>query len=298
MAGGQLDSYILNHQAELHLMKSEYVEARSIQTQGLHAVPMEQNPYDLSAPFALITIAQIDAKTGVLRDGVHNNLHTARQLFSFVGNSLGNIFCDMVAAALFLNEGDLRKAMMLFQTCLKATRGKNSEAVSYCLEKLGNASRWCAINHDFSNWTVVFLAYSLKLKRKLEIYKALQFLGDVYLADKDQQTAINLLTVALEGFTRMDVHRSRGECMLRLGDMSELHGDLPKAAELWKTARALFKRSSQAKQVANIDERLARTANLPEHHLVSIVQLSTLKAPMTRSGTVDEDDIQPALIAT
>ncbi|KAJ7447708.1 hypothetical protein FB451DRAFT_1188233 [Mycena latifolia] len=269
MAGGQLDSYILNNQAELHLMKSEYVEARSIQTQGLHAVPMKQNPYDLSAPFALVTIAQIDAETGVLRDGVHNNLHTARQLFSFVGNSLGNIFCDMVAAALFLKGGDLRKAMMLFQTCLKATRGKNSEA-----------------------W------YFLPIERKLEIYKALQFLGDVYLADKDQQTAINLLTVALEGFTRMDVHRSRGECMLRLGDMSELHGDLPKAAELWKTARALFKRSSQAKQVANIDERLARTANLPEHHLVSIVQLSTLKAPMTRSGTVDEDDIQPALIAT
>ncbi|KAJ7451286.1 hypothetical protein FB451DRAFT_1186225 [Mycena latifolia] len=206
--------------------------------------------------------------------------------FQLCGEFIGNIFCDMVAAALVLNEGDLRKAMMLFQHASKPL-GVRTVRLS--------ATAW-------RNWGmlhgVVFLAYSLKLKRKLEIYKALQFLGDVYLADKDQQTAINLLTVALEGFTRMDVHRSRGECMLRLGDMSELHGDLPKAAELWKTARALFKRSSQAKQVANIDERLARTTNLPEHHLVSIVQLSTLKAPMTRSGTVDEDDIQPALIAT
>ncbi|KAJ7496439.1 hypothetical protein FB451DRAFT_1162591 [Mycena latifolia] len=73
-------------------------------------------------------------------------------------------------------------------------------------ERLGNASLWLAIN--------------LKLKQKLQIHKGLQFLGDLYLTNGDQQTAISLFTVALEGFTKMN--------------------NLPKAVELWKTARPLF----------------------------------------------------------
>jgi hypothetical protein len=52
------------------------------------------------------------------------------------------------------------------------------------------------------------------LKEKLGILKALQFLGDVFLAQGEEYTALNLFTVALEGFTAMDVHRSRAECML------------------------------------------------------------------------------------
>ncbi|KAJ7457762.1 hypothetical protein FB451DRAFT_1183084 [Mycena latifolia] len=42
----------------------------------------------------------------------------------------------------------------------------------------------------------------LKLAKKLETHKALQFLGDVYLEYGDQQTAMSLFVVALEGFTQ------------------------------------------------------------------------------------------------
>ncbi|KAJ7115227.1 hypothetical protein C8R44DRAFT_794269, partial [Mycena epipterygia] len=55
----------------------------------------------------------------------------------------------------------------------------------------------------------------------------------------------------------MDVHRGRGDCMLRLGDIAKNRGDLVKAAELWKEARPLFEKSSQAKDMAKIDTRLA-----------------------------------------
>jgi hypothetical protein len=70
-----------------------------------------------------------------------------------------------------------------------------------------------------------------------------------------------LFTVALEGFTYMDVHRSRAECMVRLGDISNQCGDLLRAVELWNTARPLFERSSQAKEVQHIDKRLASIDN-------------------------------------
>ncbi|KAJ7457430.1 hypothetical protein FB451DRAFT_1509709 [Mycena latifolia] len=251
MSGGQLDTYILSTQAEVHLLKSEYVAACTIHTQLLHTAQIDQSPFYHAS--VLLTMAQIDVEIGALIDGVVRNLDTAKQLFSNIKQSRGILLCDVVIAALEVNVGDLPNAMSLFQACLKYAWGQYTDAVSYCLEELGNTTLWVAMDHPSYNWTVTFLVHSLRSKRKLEIHKALQFLGDVYLENGDKETAVSLFTVALEGFTKMDVHCSRAECMLRLGNISEIHGDLTKAAELWKTARPLFERSSQAKQVSYID---------------------------------------------
>ncbi|KAJ7455438.1 hypothetical protein FB451DRAFT_1516032 [Mycena latifolia] len=283
MSGGELDIQLLNTQAEVHLVKSEYVEACRIHTQILHAAPIEQNPN--AHAFALLTMAEIGVEICALRDEVHRNISAAKQLFNSTGYSRGFVFCDTVMAALYVNERDFLRAKNLFQACLRSTWGQCTEAVTYCLERLGNASLWLAIDSASYNWTATFLAHSVKVKQKLQLHKALQFLGDLYLAEGDQQTAITLLTVALEGFTKMDVHRSRAECMIRLGDIAGLHGDISKAEEFWNTARPLFERSSQTKQVGHIDERLARMNNLSEHHLELIVQLSTLNAWDTCSDT-------------
>jgi hypothetical protein len=51
----------------------------------------------------------------------------------------------------------------------------------------------------------------------------------VFLATKDDETATNLYIVALEGFTHMDIHRSRAQCMLRLGDLANEQGYTSKA---------------------------------------------------------------------
>jgi hypothetical protein len=137
-----------------------------------------------------------------------------------------------------------------------------------------------------SSWTTVFFVHSLKSKEKLGINKALEFFGDVFLSQGDEHTGINLFTVALEGFTYMDVHCSRAECMVRLGDISKGQGDLLKAVKLWMTARPLFEQSSQAKQVDNIDQRLAGVdEDVLEKHRTNLACLAELNAP---SGTVDK----------
>ncbi|KAJ7754800.1 hypothetical protein B0H16DRAFT_1722506 [Mycena metata] len=87
-------------------------------------------------------------------------------------------------------------------------------------------------------------------KEKLAFYKALLFIGDLFI-DVDEVTAENLFIVALEGFTFMDVHRSRAQCMLLLGDLAQKKAEITKAVELWTTARPLFERSLQAKDVAS-----------------------------------------------
>src|SRR4051812_17540810 len=78
--------------------------------------------------------------------------------------------------------------------------------------------------YSMVRWTTIFLVHSLKYKKKLKVHKAIQFFGDLFLTQGDESNAINLFIVALEGFTYMDVHCSRAECMLRLGDLSKNRG--------------------------------------------------------------------------
>jgi tetratricopeptide (TPR) repeat protein len=279
MSGGQLDHSLMTTQAEIHKLKSEYVVAYSIHSRILQETSADQDFYTYG--LALLNVAEINVAICAPKDDVQRNCDAAKKIFK-TGAEV--IMCDTILADLYLREGNMLEAKTLFERCINVSSG-DSEIMAYCLERLGNFSCWGFLE-EMSSQTTVFLVYSVRQKKKLEIHKALQFLGDAFLAQDDEHTAINLFTVALEGFTYMDVHRSRAECMLQLGDISKGHGDLLKAVELWKTARPLFEKSSQAKQVEKIDHRLAGVdEDVLEKHRTNLARLAELAAP---SGTVDE----------
>ncbi|KAF7373142.1 NB-ARC domain-containing protein [Mycena sanguinolenta] len=110
----------------------------------------------------------------------------------------------------------------------------------------------------------------------LDLNQALRCLGSVFASQDDNDTALSLLTVALDAFTQMDVHDSRAECMRTIGDVHLRLGELSKASALWKIARHLFERASQSKAVAEIDARLAE---LVTNHEESLQQLKHLAPP-------------------
>jgi hypothetical protein len=114
----------------------------------------------------------------------------------------------------------------------------------------------------------------------LGLHKAFLFLGDVFISHEDDDTAKNLWIVALEGFTYMDVHRSRAQCMLRLGDLAKKRGDST-AIDFWKLARPLFECSFQAKDVAQINSRLAAVEEAPQE---ALTQLAALHPPVELLG--------------
>ncbi|KAF8125379.1 hypothetical protein K438DRAFT_1791146 [Mycena galopus ATCC 62051] len=126
-------------------------------------------------------------------------------------------------------------------------------------------------------WPIIYLASATKLKVKLDLHKALLFLGDAFIANKVENSAANLYQVALAGFTQMDVHCSRAQCMLRLGDLASKHGCTSEAITFWEAAQPLFERASQTKDVAKIDSRLATWEK--DHHK-ALVKLETLHAPI------------------
>ncbi|KAF8151183.1 hypothetical protein K438DRAFT_1865311, partial [Mycena galopus ATCC 62051] len=126
-------------------------------------------------------------------------------------------------------------------------------------------------------WPTVHLAFAYKSKDRLTLHKALLFLGDIFVIHHDEHTATNLYQVALAGFTQMDVHHSRAQCMLRLGDLADKHRCISEAINFWKAARPLFVRSSQAKDVAEIDSKLA---SIEQAYQENLMTLGTLNAPV------------------
>ncbi|KAJ7875680.1 hypothetical protein B0H13DRAFT_2549611 [Mycena leptocephala] len=232
MSGGDIDYAITTIQAEVHLRKSEYAEARSI-----HTKIVKNSSVDVrSHIYAPLNIAIIDVIIGAAEQ-----------------------------------ERERHLSSKLFQKCLRLSLEKDKQIMSYCLERLANVSQWSGTEFNWkSSWPVVYLVFSQKSKDKLALHKALLCLGDVYVFDQDEGTAHSLFTVALEGFTFMDVHCSRAQCMQRLGDLANKGGDFAKAIEFWKAARPLFERSLQATYVAQIDTRLAAVEKAQQKALAHI----------------------------
>ncbi|KAJ7094816.1 hypothetical protein C8R44DRAFT_749397 [Mycena epipterygia] len=253
MSQSNLDYTIMPDEAELHLLKSEYAEAHSIHTK---LILNTQDIYHHA--FGLLNLAQIDIMIGASAHDVHQSLEKAREIFTTAGDLYALNYYEISSGELNLREKEMDTAKLIFQKCYNSLWQNDSQVGLFCLERLGDTSQWPACDFEWaSRWTVVYLAYAKGKQNKQALHKALQFLGDVFLEHGDLDTAGSLFTVALETFTYMEIHRSRAECMLRLGNISEQRGHLVEAVNLWKEAQPLFERSLQTKEITQIDTRLA-----------------------------------------
>ncbi|KAJ7758756.1 hypothetical protein B0H16DRAFT_1416207 [Mycena metata] len=253
--GGNLQQITMNDEAQVHLLKSEYAEAREIHSQLVHTISADRDPAFYAS--SVLNFAEIGVITGVPTPEVQHHLDRGKALCQNPHHPTGLMVADVISADLHLREGDTSAAKALFHRCVTAMRGVSNELVSYSLERLADGTRWSNANHDYASWTVVYLAHGYHTAENLALLKGLIFLGDIFLSQRDNETATSLFQIALEGFTSMDVHRSRAQCLVRLGDIAEDRGDIPGALELWKRARELFERSLQDKEITGIDSRLA-----------------------------------------
>ncbi|KAJ7133282.1 hypothetical protein C8R44DRAFT_849434 [Mycena epipterygia] len=282
MAQGAINDSIMTSEAETHLLKSEYVEARSIHVKRV------QNAQDThSYAFSLLNLAVIDIIIGANPQDVHQNLSKAREIFT-TGSLRSLNYCDITLGKLHLRESQTHTAKLIFEKLLKSGIKNNFQAALACLESLADTSQWPTCDFEWaSRWTVVYLVNAKGKQNKRALHKALQFLGDVFLTEGDLNTACSLFTVALETFTYMDIHHSRAQCMLRLGDIYEKKGHSVEAVEFWQQARPFFERALQAKGMTEIDTRLiAVNQEISDRYDVEIKELiwtSHLKLANTNS---------------
>ncbi|KAF8170998.1 hypothetical protein K438DRAFT_200759 [Mycena galopus ATCC 62051] len=183
-------------------------------------------------------------------------------------------FCDMLQVNMELLDGKFDSAKLKFEECL--TSAQLSEIKSFCLAKLADITVWPASEWQYQ-WPLIYFAHAHNLKDKLELHKALLFLGDIFVVKADEDTATSLYQVALTGFIHMGIHQSQAQCMLRLGDLANKRGCTSEAITLWKGAQPLFERSLQEKDVALINTKIL---NVEKAHDKALVQLETLHAPV------------------
>ncbi|KAK7022512.1 ATPase-AAA-core domain-containing protein [Favolaschia claudopus] len=259
LAGGQFDADVMYSLADLHLVKSEYAEAYQIHTNIVQdpVLAMDRHIYGIS----VLNMAQIDIIIGTPAYEVQLKIDESKEIFIASQHITPEQLIELVSAHLDLREGNHAHAQSVFTASFRRFSGNNAEFALYATERLADFERWEDQYFDETFvWAMIYLSYSLKHKMKLALHKALACIGQICLAQHDLATAHNLFTVALEGFVQMGVHHDRAWCLLYLGNIAEQEGNVGKATELWTTARPLFEKSLQAKDVDKIDAKLAKLA--------------------------------------
>ncbi|KAK7039773.1 NB-ARC domain-containing protein [Favolaschia claudopus] len=248
-----LDFVLLACDGDVHSRKTEFTEAKAVY---LKSSSLQRDP--LSQAYDLFNLALIDNDIGEDTEKVRKDLDAIKSNFESMNYPTGVILCDVGLALVNIRDGSLAKARFLLEKSFRDALGKHQETSILCLTTLGDLS--CGLYKTWTTygWAVTLMGYALKGKNRIAIHHALQCLGDIFVAWGDDDTAESLFQVALDGFTLMDIHRSRGWCAVRLGDLQCRRGEEDEALKLWRIARPCFVRSQQVRDIELVDERMAR----------------------------------------
>ncbi|KAJ7602749.1 hypothetical protein DFH06DRAFT_1351101 [Mycena polygramma] len=198
-----------------------------------------------------------------------------------------------LAAELDLVRGNAKAARSTLLECLAKTRGSYPIIMGHCLTTLSDPRHGMDNTLETIRWAVIYLAFMKSNQDPVGMLHALLRLATLSTIINDDDTALNLFKVALEGGTAMDIHPIRGECMLGIGDIAFTRGDPLKANQMWTDARSLFVRSSQMKRVAAVDKRLKHLPHTEEdsedsHHRTIEDQGAGSRTPMFATTTFEK----------
>jgi hypothetical protein len=207
-----------------------------------------------------------------------SNMNAAEAVYVALG-SPATLFCSYLAAELKLYCGDIENSRAAFVDCLSKSRGLYPGLVKDCLATLADPAHRIHGSMDTFRWAVVYLAFVQKAKQPLPTLHALRCLADVHMSLEDDETALHLFHAALEGGTKMGIHRLRAECMAGIGEIMFRRGDPGQAKAMWKAAHPLFLRSSRMKDAASVKKRLDKLSHTRQDHSHS--------HPLTQDGVVE-----------
>ncbi|KAJ7150923.1 hypothetical protein C8R43DRAFT_1236125, partial [Mycena crocata] len=249
--GSSREVNILDIEAGIRFEKSEYDEARALYEAVIRMTDQNRHPYFHSN--ALFNLVKIDLESGRDEVQILRGLTTAKETAFRLGWTQGMLFGERLMATVQLKlRGNTTMARKIYTLCFESARRANMfPAATHCLEMLADLTHEMCNLQDTFHWAGTYLALMGANKDIVHTYQALRCLGDIILAQGDTETASNIFHAVLEGSTDMDIHRRRADCMLRIGDLVMMEGDLLGARKMWEDARLLFLRSSQMKDVTS-----------------------------------------------
>jgi tetratricopeptide (TPR) repeat protein len=254
LQGSDRELQIMDLTADIHFYKSEYAQAREVKHRMVQMTSRHRSPHFHAN--ALQELAQIDIIIGSEDSLVIENLSAAKELSTQLGWAHGGMMSDLNQCQLDIRAG---KGVEVYPTLVKLVKAARSLAhvLGCSLEVLGNLlNGLCGVADKF-RWAITYFAFARNTKDLSHTYQALRYVGDLFLAEGDEQSAMNVFQAVLDASTEMDVHRRRADCMSRIGDILLRQGQIERAKTMWKEARPLFLRSSRAQDVDAIDTKLA-----------------------------------------
>ncbi|KAF7373044.1 NB-ARC domain-containing protein [Mycena sanguinolenta] len=262
MQGAEVEAMLMSLEAHIYQLKTEYAEARQVHEEIMHQASPVLSPLDYA--YAVLNIAWLDIVTGASVEIVSGKIDVAVSALGNAKDWRGMLECDVCRADLQLREGNTLGACDEYIRLFSRWR-MDDELACRCLVQLADPTHRMHPDSDIMPWAIVFLVFTMRssCSNVLMAHQALRCLGEVLAQEHLDDDALSILTVALEGFTWMDVHQSRAECMRTMGDVYLRRGEFSTAPKLWKDARPLFERSLQAKAVAEIDRRLGELEHEP-----------------------------------
>ncbi|KAK7006215.1 AAA domain-containing protein [Favolaschia claudopus] len=246
---------LMGIEALVYSMTTEYAKARRIQETILQQTSQAKSP--VTYGHTLLNIASLDTLTGESAETISQYLDSAVCAFQAAQYPRGVLGCDLARADLLLREGKAAAARVKYIHLLQSVGSSDDEIAVSCIMKLADPTHPVHGDAESARWAVVFFAFTMRApsRNQLALHQALRCLGDV-LTRQGDDSALNVLEVALQGFTTMDVHRHRAECMRTMGDILFKRKQFQHAREMWVAAQPLFERSQQMKEVVGIGERL------------------------------------------
>jgi hypothetical protein len=215
--GAQMEGMLMSIEAIAYDLKTEYSNARRVHDIILHQTSALLSPLEHAT--ALVNIGFLDIVTGASAHAIAScNLKAALTVFQNVRHPRGISYYELYHADLLLREGDAMGARVEYIRLFDAIGNNDHHLACDCLAKLADPTNPVHDDTDSARWAVIFLTFALRplvrtQRNPLMVHRGLRRLGDVLVRQGADNTALSVLAVALDGFTRMDVHQSRAECM-------------------------------------------------------------------------------------
>jgi tetratricopeptide (TPR) repeat protein len=257
LEGSDVELTVLDAKVEIHWQKTEYTAARQLTERMIQMTGRHRSPHFHAN--SVSNSVQLDLIIGMHDTVILRNLASARELAKELRFYQVMQICDFCQAELDLRNGDTMKAYTTLQILGGRTESP-CEAVYRSLAKLGELSNNLCGLEETIHWATTYFAFSRKGKDLGHTCQSLRYLGDIILAQGDEESAMSIFQAVLDASTEMDVHRRRADCMSRIGAILVRRGEPEKAKEMWEAALPLFGRSSQATEAAAIKGKLAQLA--------------------------------------
>ncbi|KAJ7936190.1 hypothetical protein B0H13DRAFT_1853567 [Mycena leptocephala] len=153
--------------------------------------------------------ASVEAAT---QDVIQGYLNTVRaQCTSCVTWPVGLLSCDTQAADLELLEGNVAAARVAFKKSFALSiEADDNDLQLFFLERLGDHTHGMHALEETWRWAGVYLVAALTDDSKWVTKRALRCIGTCLDTQGDDETALNVFQVSLDGFTLMDGHEGKG----------------------------------------------------------------------------------------